>query len=99
VNSLPVQFHPAAFAELVQTASRYDDELAGLGAEFTEEVDRLLRRLHLYPELGTPSSQDTRRLLLRRFPYMLVYRIRDSDVVVLAVAHQRKRPGYWVRRR
>ncbi len=63
----------------------------------TPSIDRVV----LNPEVGTPLSADrkTRRLLLPRFPYQIVYRIRPGEIVVVAIAHSRRRPGYWKSRR
>lgn len=51
------------------------------------------------PAVGAPYVAGTRRLLARRFPYAVVYRVRGEQVVeIVAVAHYRRRPGYWRRR-
>jgi plasmid stabilization system protein ParE len=56
-------------------------------------IDRVAQN----PEAGRPLSADgrTRRVLVSRFPYQLVYRLRPGEVVVVAVAHMKRRPGYW----
>jgi plasmid stabilization system protein ParE len=52
------------------------------------------------PEMGTPFSSDTltRRVLVPRFPYQVVYRLMSTEIVIVAVAHLKRRPGYWRRR-
>ncbi|MFN2444408.1 MAG: type II toxin-antitoxin system RelE/ParE family toxin [Vicinamibacterales bacterium] len=47
------------------------------------------------PATGAPYLVNTRRVLLRRFPFFVVYRVRGDDVQIVAVAHARRRPGYW----
>ena len=60
-------------------------------AEVVETVDRLARDALLWPE----DEDAIRRHVLRHFPYTVFYEIRNHTVTVLAVAHQRRRPGYW----
>ncbi|MBL8683290.1 MAG: type II toxin-antitoxin system RelE/ParE family toxin [Myxococcales bacterium] len=73
----------------------------GLGGDFLDAVAATLERIDTTPELGVPTSQDrrTRRLLLARFPFHLVYRVAPAELVVIAVAHTKRRPGYWKARR
>lgn len=92
-------FHPAARRELEETVDRYDTEEQGLGREFREEVQRVLEPLVLFPRLGQPVRGNIRRAVLSRFPYQVYYRLLDSgDLRVLAVAHHRRKPEYWVAR-
>lgn len=91
----PVRFHPAAQAELRHAVEFYEARAAGLGGEFEDEVESAVRRLAELPYTGSADEAATRRKVLRRFPFVLVYLIRAEDVVVVAVMHQRQRPGYW----
>lgn len=93
-----VRFLGAARAELRREVEFYDAQLPGLGAELVSEVEYAVRQLRSFPELGKPAVADTRQLAIRRFPFLLVYRIREAELVVVAVAHQRRRPNYWQRR-
>jgi plasmid stabilization system protein ParE len=62
-----------------------------------DEVSKSIARLAQNPESDSPMSVDhrTRRLLMTRFPYQLVYRVRPTEVVLVAVAHLKRRPEYW----
>ena len=53
------------------------------------------------PEIGTAVSprEDVRRSLVGRFPYQVVYRLQPNEITIVAVAHMKRRPGYWTRRR
>jgi toxin ParE1/3/4 len=86
-----VVFHPAAEAELVAAAEFYNAHSPGLGLDFISEVQR--------STIGHPFSKRLRRVLVRRFPYGLLYIHDAKNVFVVAVAHVRRRPGYWRRRR
>jgi plasmid stabilization system protein ParE len=90
-----ITFHPEAEAELVAAAALYEAHSAGLGVEFLDEVERATRALVSYPKIGHRFSRRLRRLLVRRFPYGLLYRIEADAVRVVAVAHVRRPPGYW----
>jgi hypothetical protein len=72
----------------------------GLGGELLDEFAALIARLTLNPESGNPISADqkTRRLLVTRFPYQAVCRVRPTEIVVVALAHLKRRPGYWKHR-
>ena len=90
-----VGFHPAAGLELRETASYYEHHVAGLGEEFLAEVERVCALLAEYPALGAPYDVGHRRTLLRRFPFVLIYRGTDIELTIIAVAHTKRRPGYW----
>ena len=88
------QFHPDAEAEFLAQRDYYDSCEAGLGARFVSEV--LLR---VYDILEMPSSFPLRRgfrhCLLRVFPFDIVFEELEDKIVIYAVAHTRRRPGYW----
>jgi plasmid stabilization system protein ParE len=95
---MTVQFHPLAERELNDAARFYEGQAPDLGARFLNEIDRLLKLLATYPELGHPRTRPIRTVRARRFPYSLVYQVVGDRLVVLAVAHQRRQPRYWTGR-
>lgn len=88
-------FLPAAREELFAAAEYYEAASPGLGAEFVEDVERAVGRLSTFPKHGSPYVSDTRRIILRRFPFDIVYLESDSELLIVAVAHQARRPFYW----
>lgn len=96
MNEIP--FIPPAEEEFLDAFARYEAARTGLGEEFLAEVERATRRIAYFPSHGSPYLGATRRIVLRRFPYSLVYKPDPADLVVVAVAHQRRKPGYWVDR-
>ena len=90
--------HPLAEAELDAAARFYEARLAGLGEAFLLEVERCFDRAHHAPESGALYYGKFRRLLVRRFPYAIIYEVLPQEVLIIAVAHQRRKPGYWRRR-
>jgi len=97
---MEVRFHRLAAQEYRDARRWYERRRAGLGAELKAEVDKAVERFAAEP-LRWPVFRDRyRRVRLRRFPYALYYHILDvDDILVLAAAHHRRRPGYWLRRK
>ena len=88
-----------ASEELGEAVRWYEDQSDGLGVAFLEAVQRVISRIETHPEIGArvPDQQHTRRVLVTGFPYQLVYLVKPTEVVVVAVAHLKRRPGYWRR--
>jgi toxin ParE1/3/4 len=91
-----------AAVEMAEAARWYERHRRGLGGEFLAEIDKALVRLEGSPRTGTPvpgiEDTDVRRLFVRRFPYHVVYIELPDRLQILAVAHDRRRPRYWVGR-
>ena len=80
-----------------EAAARWYDEHAGLRTEFVEAIDEAIFAIAERPQrfpLWRPDSP-YRKCVVRRFPYLVLYRLRADYVEVMAFAHTRKRPGYW----
>lgn len=95
-----VGFHPEARAELLASVAYYEEQASGLGTQFTDEVERVVELIAKQPGLGATidPAGALRRWPLRRFPYYLIYRSEPDALLILAVAHQRRQPGYWKER-
>ena len=91
-----VTTHPLADSELVDGAAYYAQEVnQALGSDFIAEFERSIDLLRLFPRIGTPLRSGLRRLPMRRFPYSIIYWESGDALRVLALAHQKRRPGYW----
>jgi toxin ParE1/3/4 len=95
-----VRLHPGAVADLTSAGDWYEGQVDGLGADLTEEVDAALRLISARPRVwpawpGLEERLDVRRFLLARFPFAIAFTLAPDEVVVLAIAHLRRRPGYW----
>jgi len=90
-----VRLHPEALAEYAEAVGFYEERAPGLGKEFFEEVQRVLRSVGEHPQLGSPLISPYRRAYCRRFPFGVVYREEGDVVWVQAIMHLRRRPGYW----
>lgn len=88
-------FHPEAENEFVAAQDFYDDREFGLGRDFLNEVHETIDRIVKFPNSWPRYSHRTQRCLCDRFPYSIIYRHTDDEVTIYAVAHQKRRPGYW----
>lgn len=93
-----ILFHPKARAELEESALFYDRKYPGLGLAFSDEIRKGITLALNHPEAGTPVFKEFRRMVIRRFPFSIVYRATKSGVYVIAVAHQKRRQNYWKKR-
>jgi plasmid stabilization system protein ParE len=89
------RFHEAARAEFHAAAEFYESKMPGLGSAFVTEVERAAEYIVARPTVGAPLVHGFRRLMIRRFPFALVYRLMDESVQIIAVAHLHRRPCYW----
>ncbi len=87
--------HPAAVEEAEKAARWYRERSARSAAQFVEEVSHAIDRILAAPERWPSGPHGTRKFLLRRFPYAVVYRELPSAIQILAIAHGHRRPGYW----
>jgi toxin ParE1/3/4 len=92
---MKLEFHPEAEEEFLEAVSYYEVQMPGLGERFAAEVRAAGALLLEYPEIGQVISQELRKLVLDRFPYYLIYSIFSETVYIVAVAHERRKPGYW----
>lgn len=96
---MKVIYDPAAFEELCAALAWYLEQVGRRQAEaMSRDIDARLLLLMRHPLSGTPDSNNIRRMPLRVFPYTLYYRAEDEVVRIFAVAHQKRRPGYWRKR-
>lgn len=86
--------------EFTQAVRWYEERRPGLGAEFLDAVAETAALIEAHPEIGAIVRHDplTRRLLVSRFPYQIVYRLTATEIIIVGVAHLKRRPGYWKNR-
>ena len=97
---MKVTFLKVAEAEFDDAVAYYDSEQPGLGLRFRAEVSRSLNRIVDFPSAYQSFGPRTRRCLIARFPYGIIYRHEPAseEVLVVAIAHLHRRPDYWVAR-
>jgi len=93
-----LQIHPAALEELKSATAWYLDRSETAALNFVAEVDRAIGLVVESPGRWPKGEHSTRRFVLQRFPFAIVYREKATAVQVLAVAHGHRQPGYWKER-
>jgi len=98
-----IRIHPGAASDLTSAGDWYEQQLPGLGADLADELahalDTIAERPMIWPIWpGVGEAAGVRRFLLARFPFAVGYLVEAEGVIVLAVAHLRRRPGYWLNR-
>ncbi|MDP9360218.1 MAG: type II toxin-antitoxin system RelE/ParE family toxin [Acidobacteriota bacterium] len=81
--------------ELLEACDYYDDHRRGYGQLFAEAVEHELGLLMEFPSIGKSVGAAVHRRTLSDWPYSIYYRLRDEELIIIAVAHHRRRPGYW----
>ncbi len=94
----PAVFLPQAEEEMLEAARFYDSKAGGLGGDFLGEMERAVESITRSPETWPVVDGRMRRRLIRRFPFGVLYYIEPKKIVVVAVAHLRRKPGYWKKR-
>lgn len=90
-----IDVHPEVYEELEEVRSWYENRAFGLGDNFLDEIEHAMAAIKKAPEAWPVYSDVTRRFLVHRFPFAILYRYDDFTIQIIAVAHQRRRPGYW----
>jgi toxin ParE1/3/4 len=90
-----IEYLQEALIEAEATARWYAARSDSAAAAFSNEIDAAIAAIDEHPEAWPAYDHGTRRFLLRRFPYSVVYRVEASRILIVAVAHGRRRPGYW----
>jgi plasmid stabilization system protein ParE len=95
---MKIRFLTLAQQEVDDAVLWYSNKTENAGLEFLDELDRAVRLVTSYPLALTEIEPEIRRCLLARFPYALIYGIEPDTIVIIAVAHLRRQPGYWADR-
>ena len=99
MNEIEIFFHPEAMEEYVASYAWYYERGAHLAEAFEYETERALRLIVDAPERWPTYAGRYRRMLVRRFPFSLVYASTETKPAIIAVAHGHRKPGYWRKRK
>jgi plasmid stabilization system protein ParE len=88
-------FLEPAQIEFEEAVNYYNRQREHLGDEFAAEVLNAINRIVTHPEAWTRLSNRTRRCRTNRFPYSVIYQIRGDKILVVALAHSKRKPKYW----
>lgn len=92
---LPLEFHPDARIDALEAYEWYAKRSENAAEAFQEELQAAGNAIKQSPELWGNYLFGTRRYLMKRYPFVVVYRIGSDRIEIIAVAHGRRRPGYW----
>ncbi len=95
---MQIEFIDLAALELDHAINYYETELSGLGKKFLDEILESTELISRFPQLFPQNSEHTRRVVLRKFPFNLIYTVLNNKIYIIAVAHQNRAPEYWVDR-
>jgi toxin ParE1/3/4 len=93
-----VRFLAAARRELLAEVLYYSESRTGLGVKFARALEQALAIAVQFPFSGSPGPAETRKVILKGFPVSVVYLQEGRGIIVVAVAHHARRPGYWIDR-
>ena len=90
-----VEFHPEALREFQESATFYEARQSGLGVRFVAAVQSSVNHIVISPESWRVMEGDVRRFLTKVFPYAVLYAIESDYILIVAVMHCHREPGYW----
>ena len=93
-----VSFHRFAERELNDVALYYESESPGLGIKFLDEIEHYIDGIAKNPNAGRRVRGEVRRRILRKFPYGILYSVKDDGIRILAIMNLKHKPNYWVGR-
>lgn len=93
------RFHGEARLEFLDSVAYYEAIQAGLGERFRQSTEAAVGLAASLPFAGAPHRHGTRRVFPKKFPFPIVYLVGEGEIVIFAVAHFKRRPGYWKSRR
>ena len=94
----PVQFHPEAEVEADGAFEWYWERSEAAAWRFDNELRAAFSAVRKNPRTGAPYLRGTRKLMLPTYPYLVVFRELPRKIEIIAVAHAKRRPGYWAKR-
>jgi len=92
---MQARFLRPAESEVDEAIAYFDDRRAGLGDRFEQDLLSTVNLLIEYPLSGKPLTERVRKFSLRKFQYSVIYVVDEQEILIIAVAHHRRRPGYW----
>lgn len=92
---MEIRFLEIAQIEFDEVIEYYNSELPGLGDKFLLEVIKSIERIRYFPEAWHPFTKSTRRCQLQHFPYGIIYQIKETEIMIVAITHLHRKPNYW----
>jgi len=97
---MTIEYHPALEAELREIRDYYETRSSGLGEEFVQAFDNQIQKIAVMPERWMIVTADIRRSLMRRFPYVIFFRVVEPEVLrITVIKHEKRHPHFGMGRR
>ena len=93
-----VEFHPEAAHEFIEAAAYYESAARQLGSRFIFAVEAAEALISVHNEIGQETESGFRHFVLAEFPHSIIYSLEPDRVWIVAVAHHKRKPGYWLER-
>lgn len=94
----PYRFLKEAYAEFQEHVTYFDEQAPSVTDQFVADVYAAVRAIREYPEIGSPMTRTVRKMVLRAFRYNVLYVNGLHEIIIVAVAPHKRRPGYWRKR-
>ena len=95
---MKVRFLTPAEIEMFEASVYYEMQAYDLGANFLDIIEEAVADIAEYPDTWPVIDYGIRRRIVRRFPYSILYRIHTDEIIIVAIMHQKQKPGYWIDR-
>ena len=95
---MKVKFIEPSLLEMDDAVKYYNEQLDGLGKKFYNEIVITIGLVKLFPDSWNQCSPNTRKAIIKTFPYNLIYATDSETIVIIAVAHHHRKPEYWIDR-
>lgn len=93
-----LRFLPEAEAEFSREVAYYSSAAVGLGIRFAQAVEATVSMVASNPNGGNLAPHGTRKRRIKGFPFSVIYRPGTTEILIIAVMHHRRKPGYWLGR-
>jgi len=90
--------HPLSLEEIIHAKTFYDSKVDGLGSQLVVEINRAIELIDKMPETWPVYNNKLRRYILKRFPFSIIYRLKNNTIQIIAFMHQHRKPYYWKKR-
>ncbi len=95
---MEVKFNELAVREMNDAIAYYELQYSGLGAAFKVEIKKAISRIIKYPKAWPTVDEDIRKYILHKYPYNIYYSLEKDHLYIIAIAHQHRKPTYWIDR-